>query len=336
MALFSTQHIKLRGISVTVPSKIVSNFDLNYLTDQEKKTLANTTGIEKRRIAGEHETAADLCIHATRRMMGSLGWSPEEIEILVFVSQTPDYSIPGSSMFIQHELGLSKSCMAIDVNQGCSGYVYGLSIIAALMSSGKIKKGILLVGDTLTKTIAKDDKSLIPVFSDAGSCTTLEWDQTAEPMHFNLQSDGSGYDKIIIRKGGARSTNQADSPFLFMNGQDIFNFGLKEVATNISSLLESQNCNIGNIDYFVMHQANLLLNETIRKKVGMDLNQTLYSLKDYGNTSCATIPVSIAANAQKLQNVNAQVLLAGFGVGLSWGSALINFDHVKCLEIDEL
>jgi 3-oxoacyl-[acyl-carrier-protein] synthase III len=336
MALFSSQHIKISGISVTVPSKIVSNFDLNYLTDQQKKTLVNTTGIENRRIAGEQETASDLCIRSANKAIGSLGWDPKEIEILVFVTQTPDYSIPGSSMFIQHELGLSKNCIAIDINQGCSGYVYGLSIISAMMSSGKIKKGLLLVGDTLTKTIAKDDQSLIPVFSDAGSCTALEWNPAAKPMHFNLQSDGSGYDKIIIRKGGARSSNQADSPFLFMNGQDIFNFGLKEVASNISTLLETQNCDISNIDYFVMHQANLLLNETIRKKIGVDINKTFYSLKEYGNTSCASIPVSIAANAQNLQNVNAEFLLAGFGVGLSWGSALINFDHVKCLELNEL
>lgn len=339
MALFSVEHVKISGISVTVPSKAESNLDLDYLSDQEKQSLIKTTGIAERRIASDGLTAVDLSIHSAQKLLKSLNWNAEEIGLLVFVTQTPDHTIPGSSMYIQNQLGLPKTCITLDINQGCAGYVFGLSIIGAMMDNTGIDKGLLLVGDTLTKTIAKDDHSLIPIFSDAASCTALERMEGAEPMFFNLQSDGSGYDKIIVKNGGARVPN-IDGSFacnLYMNGQDIFNFGLKEVAPNIQILLDEYTIDKSEIDYFVMHQANWLLNETIRKKIGISEDRTLYSLKTYGNTSSASIPVSIADNACKLGfNRNLKILLAGFGVGLSWGSAVVNFNNVKCLEIDEL
>lgn len=337
MAIFSVKHINIVGLSAVVPKSIESNVDLNHLSESEKKDLIITTGIESRRIADSKTTAADLCIRSAQYLLNELGWPPNEIDILIFVSQTPDYTIPGSSMFIQQSLGLPNTCISIDINQGCAGYVYGLSVISSMMSSGGLKKGLLLVGDTITKTIAKNDLSLIPIFSDAGSCTALEFsDSTVSKMLFNLQTDGSGFDKIIVKEGGARTPCVGNNCYLQMNGQDIFNFGLREVAPNISALLNEFGINKGEIDYFVMHQANLLLNETIRKKLGVEPNQTLYSLKEYGNTSCVSIPVTIAANSVKInKRPQMKMLLAGFGVGLSWGSAIIDLNKIKCLEIDE-
>jgi len=231
-------------------------------------------------------------------------------------------------------LGLSKNCIALDINQGCAGYVYGLSVITSMMQSGKLKKGLLLVGDTLSKVIAEDDISLKPIFSDAGTCTALEYGSDGS-MEFNLQTDGGGFEYIIVKNGGARNPKATDC-HLYMNGQDVFNFALQEVVPNVESLLASQNKNADSIDFLVMHQANILLNESIRKRLKVDERKTLYSLRNYGNTSCATIPVSIAANSEKLVGQDSiQFLLVGFGVGLSWGSVLVNTKGTKILKIDE-
>lgn len=336
MAIFSVPNIRFRAVSAVVPPKVESNWDLVNYSDQEKKSIISTTGIEKRRIAESGITAADLCIQSAEKILQELKIDRSEIDILVFVSQTPDHLIPGSSMFIQQKLGLSNSCIALDINQGCAGYVYGLSVIASMMHSAKLRKGLLLVGDTITKTISPDDRSLVPIFSDAGSCTLLEFTSLTRPMSFNLQTDGSGFDKIIINGGGSRVPTDVGNSYLQMNGQDIFDFGLKEVAANIQTLCTKINSNPKGIDYFVMHQANMLLNETIRKKLEILPERTLYSLKDYGNTSCASIPVTLAANAMELnKNAHAAMLLSGFGVGLSWGSVLIGFEFLKCFEIDE-
>ncbi len=337
MAIFSIEHIKINGLSVVVPKFSESNFDLTGLGEDEKRTLVETTGIENRRIADHSTTAADLCICAAKKLLKELNWDPNEVEILVFITQTPDYQIPGSSMFIQKELGLPKTCLCIDINQGCAGYVYGLSVIASMMNSGKLKKGLLLVGDTITRTIDKKNTALVPIFSDAGSGTALEFSETIESkMFFNLQTDGSGFDKIILKEGGARFPAANDPCGLQMNGQDIFNFGLKEVAPNVSVLLNEFGLSHQKIDYFVMHQANLLLNETIRKKLEIESHKTLYSLREYGNTSCASIPVTIVANAKALNKQPVlKFLLAGFGVGLSWGSVVLDLDQIKCLQIDE-
>jgi 3-oxoacyl-[acyl-carrier-protein] synthase-3 len=333
VAIFSVEHTKLAGLSVVVPPAVSSNYDLP-LTEAEKTNLIKTIGIETRRIANENTTAADLCIQAAERLLAELNWKKEEVDALVFVTQTPDYTIPGSSMFIQHQLGLGSHCLALDINQGCAGYVYGLSVITSLLSAGKLKKGLLLVGDTITKTIAKNDVSLIPVFSDAGSCTAIEYTLEPNPILFNLQTDGAGFDKIIIHGGGARLALDQSNGYLYMNGQDIFNFGLRMVAPNIQALLSNFQTDVAEIDYFVMHQANLLLNETIRKRLNIAPNKTLYSLREYGNTSSVSIPVTLAANAPVWNNPGPQkFLFSGFGVGLSWGSALVDLNHITCLPI---
>lgn len=334
MAIFSINNIKLGAISAIVPQTIHKNMDIDSLTEEEKKVLISTTGIETRRIAESNVTAADLCIAASKKVLDDLSIDRKEIDVLIFVSQTPDYTIPGSSMFIQQQLGLPMDCISIDINQGCAGYVYGLSVISSMMSSGHLRKGLLLVGDTITKTISNNDRSLVPIFSDAGSCTLLEFSNHAGPMHFNLQTDGTGYDKIIVKGSGARIPIDHSNGYLYMNGQDIFNFGLKEVGPNIEALLLAKHIDKDKIDYFVMHQANMLLNETIRKKSKIPQEKTLYSLKDYGNTSCATIPVTISAHSAHI-NKNTNLLLTGFGVGLSWGSVFLQTNDLRCLQIDE-
>lgn len=327
MAFLQISDVQISGLSVTVPKNVESNSELTGFSPEEAEHLKKVTGIHSRRIATENQTASSLCLEAARALLIKQQWIAADIEILVFVSQTPDHTIPGSATLLQHQLGLSASCISLDINQGCSGYVYGLSVISAMMSSGKLKKGLLLVGDTISKTLASNDKSTVPIFSDAGSATTLEYSENADPLFFNLQSNGEKFKAIF------KPSNQP----LQMSGHEVYYFGLKEVPKNVNELLENAAVEKKDIDYFVFHQANLLLNEGIRRKLNLEKEKVPYSLREYGNSSCATIPLTLAHSlANQLRNKKHKYLLSGFGVGLSWGSAIINISDIVCLDIIEV
>lgn len=351
MACFSVAHTRIRGLAASVPKAIARNADLDLLPEKERERLVKTTGIVQRRIAPADLCASDLCHAAAQSVMAGLGWSPDSVDAVVFVTQTPDFLVPGTATQLQQRLGLGKSTLALDINQGCAGYVYGLSIAAALVATGGIKRALLLVGDTITHTLSQMDQSTVPIFSDAGSATALEFDPAAPPMHFNLQSDGSGHQAICIPEGGARQPLHAGSldmqPFgtgvsragvhLVMEGLDIFNFAISEVPPNVRALLSYAGQDPAGIDHFVFHQANLLLNEMIRKKLALPVEKVPYSLADYGNTSCATVPVTMASQlAPTLRTTPQRLLLSGFGVGLSWGSALVELPVLYCPPMIEL
>lgn len=316
MAFIRTQNVRIAGVSAAIPKNQESNLDLPNLSKESIDLLIQTTGINSRRIAPKSLTTSEMCFTSAEKLLKELNWDRSEIEILILVTQTPDQPIPGSSMMLQERLGLPKSCMAMDLNQGCAGYVYGLSTIMSLMSASKLKKGLLLVGDTITHLLDQTDQSTVPIFSDAGTATALEIDLTAHDAIFNLQTDGKGYHAIQQKRGECMT----------MNGHDVFHFGLKEVVPNIKSTLEESEMEIDQIDHFIFHQANKLLNESIRKKLKIASEKVPYTLNEFGNTSCATIPITLVKSLGKeLQSSSKTCLLSGFGVGLSWGSGIVNF-----------
>lgn len=351
MACFSIQNVRLAGISASLPAQEQDNAELELLTERERGQLLKTVGIRTRRIAPAGMCASDLCVAAAERLLQSLNWKAEAVEALVYVTQTPDHSIPGTATQIHERLGLPKSALALDINQGCAGYVYGLSTLAALLATGGFQKALLLVGDTITHVLSPQDKSTVPIFSDAGSATALEFAPGAAPMHFNLQSDGKGYQAICTPEGGTRKPMGPDShtiteqegglmrapAHMAMRGLDIFNFALREVAPNLKELLAFAKRDISDPDHFVFHQANLLLNESIRKKLRIPREKTPYTLPHFGNTSCATIPVTLVDQLSDKLRSGAQTLaLSGFGVGLSWGSALVQTEALACPPMLEL
>ena len=185
MACFSIQNVRLAGISASLPAQEQDNAELELLTERERGQLLKAVGIRTRRIAPAGMCASDLCVAAAERLLQSLNWKAEAVEALVYVTQTPDHSIPGTATQIHERLGLPKSALALDINQGCAGYVYGLSTLAALLATGGFQKALLLVGDTITHVLSPQDKSTVPIFSDAGSATALEFAPGAAPMHFN-------------------------------------------------------------------------------------------------------------------------------------------------------
>ncbi len=350
MACFQIQQVQIRGIAAAVPQQKASNHTLELLPERERQQFVRTTGIEWRRIAGPEVCASDLCFRAAHDLMASLEWDPQSIDVLLFVTQSPDLLLPGTASQLQVRLGLGKHVVGIDLNQGCAGYVYGLSVLASMLAGGHLRRGLLLVGDTITHSLSQEDKSTVPIFSDAGSATALEFSPDAAAMTFNLQTDGLGYQAICIPEGGSRvpfsKAGLAMQDFgsgirrsgldLAMQGLDVFNFALAEVAPNIRAMLEYAETEITTPDAFVFHQANLLLNESIRRKMELPAEKVPYSLREFGNTSSATIPVTLVhCLAAQLRTQSTSLVLSGFGVGLSWGSALVHLPPLVCLPMIE-
>ncbi len=345
MALFTIPGVRITGIASAVPSQVYENRDYDLIPEKDLGLFIKTVGVEKRRVAPKGMTTSDLCEAAAGRLISELGWSPGDIELIIFISQSRDYLIPATAGILQHKLGLPKTCMALDISLGCSGYVYGLSVMASQMKLGGIKKGLLLVGDVSTQTTGYRDKSTFPLFGDGGTATALELDDAAAPMVFNLQTDGSGYQAIIIPDGGIRNLVTLESfreekitegiernrLHIALDGMQVFQFSLREVPPNIRTLMQEAGCTMDDVDYFILHQANRLMNESIRKKLGIPDEKCPYSIGEYGNTSSASIPLTIShALNERLQRENAKLVFSGFGVGLSWGSVYLETDRIAC------
>lgn len=340
---FSTVHnISIEALAAAVPAHTEDNLELQLLSEKERELFVKTVGIRYRKIASETTTASDLCFACAEDLFSKKVVNRSEIKVLIFITQTPDYLIPNTASILQHKLGLQKDCIAFDVNLGCSGFVYGLNLAASLLTSIAEGKALLLVGDVSTKVISLRDKSVVPLFSDAGSATVLA-KKTNKVMQFNLQTDGAEYDDIIIPDGGMRNKISSNSlqeneveasnfraPIhMKLDGIRIFNFALREVAPNIKALCEIAGKTQNEIDFFVLHQANRLMLESVRKKLGVEETKVPYSLYDFGNTSSASIPLTMVVNLrEELVNRKLNFLLSGFGVGLSWGSVLFETENV--------
>lgn len=351
MAAFSVNDIAIRGISCCVPKNKERNVDLDILTQEEIQKFIEATGIEERRIATKEICTSDLCCEAAEKLIKDLNWQKDEIEILVFVSQTADYILPVSAAILQDRLGFSTNCIAFDVPLGCSGYVYGISIIAGMMKAAGLKKGMLLAGDTSSKLVSKTDKSTVPLFGDGGSATAFEFDVNAESLLFDLGTDGSGYKTIIINDGGSRNRINSDSLLyetispgiernacqLILDGMDVFGFGISQAPKTVNKLIEKFEIDKDAIDHFVFHQANLMMNKMIVKKLKLPAEKVPYTLKEFGNTSSTTIPLTIVAELKEnLTDTSKDLIICGFGVGLSWGTAKIRLNNVVISDLIEI
>lgn len=325
--------------------------DYDKVSDQEKKLLIKTTGIAERRVAGREICASDLCFEAAKELIKKLAWTTDSIDALIFVSQSGDYYLPATSIVLQKRLELSENVIAFDVNLGCSGYVYGLQILSSLMQNGSIKRGLLLAGDVSTYSTNVNDKSSYPIFGDSGSATALEFSETGARSFFTSQSDGSGFESIIIKGGGTRNKIHENSLQdievepgicrnelnLILNGIDIFKFSVKKVPNDIQQVLEFSQNDKADIDYYILHQANKIINETIRKKLKLVPEKVPYSLEKFGNTSSGSIPLTMQVSLkEQLETQKLKLLLSGFGVGLSWGSAIIETENLCIPDLIEI
>ena len=264
------------------------------------------------------------------------------IDFLVFVSQTPDYRLPATAPLLQHRLGLPNTTAAFDVNLGCSGYVYGLSIAYAFAAQKEVRRVLLLVGDTPSKFVSQKDKTTGILFGDGGTATIIEKKADGGPACFSLNSDGSGKDALKIESGGYRNQSSPETlrmiehedgstrrqEDLTMDGASIFNFTIREVPKDISTLIAHAGLSLEQIDYIIYHQANRFITDHLTKKLKYSLEKIPYSLGKYGNTTCLTIPLTIASElADEIRTDSKKVVLSGFGIGLSWATAVLELKN---------
>lgn len=325
------------GIEYTLPPDILSNDILaeEYKTWSSDK-IAKKTGITDRHIAGKGITAADLGIEAARKLIGSERVKKEEIDFLIFVTQTPDYILPPSACMIQDALGLSKRCGSFDINLGCSGFVYGLLVASGLVDSGIAKNVMLVTAETYSKHINKRDKSTRTLFGD-GAAATLIGSGGIRIGSFDYGTDGSGKDLLIIPAGGARKEKSDSTGVerdydgnircennLFMDGPGILDFTLREVPNSIERLLKKERLDRSSVDLYVFHQANEYILRVLQRKMDIEDKRFYVGLKKVGNTVSASIPIALKMAAEEgLLEEKKRVLLCGFGVGLSWGTTIL-------------
>ena len=352
MANFSINNIQMKGIAVAVPKTKKVNLDNAYFSKEDVEKFIATTGVSEFRIADKTTTTSDLGFEAAQQLISEMNIDTNDIDVLIFVSQTPDYlNIPNTAPLLQNKLGLPRTCLAFDLPLGCSGFVYGLSTIASYMQNPAFKKGLLICGDTPSKIVGNEDKSATLLFGDATAAILLEREESNSIMHFSLGSDGSGYKAIIINDGGARNPFNENSLALVdygdgikrnqcelaLDGMDVFSFGITEAPKSVKELMAFADINTEAIDFAVFHQANKMMNEMIRKKLKLEIEKVPYSLDKFGNTSSASIPVTMVTELKnQLRNGKNKLLFCGFGVGLSWGSCYLTTENLTILDLIEI
>lgn len=352
MSFQKINNVRIDGIAACVPAKIEENAELEMFSVQEDyDKFVAMTGIERRRIVSEGICASDMCYAAAEKLISDLKWEKSEINCLVFVSQTPDYKLPATACVLQSRLGLAKDCMSFDISLGCSGWVYGLTVVASIISAGGNKKALLLVGDTVSTTKSPLDKSTYPLFGDAGTATALSFDNNATAISSCLYTDGGNYEAIMIEDGGARNPFNSESLEVkefengikrnrlqsILDGSSVFTFGISKAPQSVNNLIEHFEIEKDNVDYFVFHQANMLMNEKIRTKLKLQEEKVPYILNDFGNTSSTSIPLTIVVKLRnELENAKRKIIACGFGVGLSWGAIAFDLENVICSELIEI
>ncbi|MFM7596618.1 MAG: 3-oxoacyl-ACP synthase III family protein [Flavobacteriales bacterium] len=333
------RNTKIDAIYACVPDREVLTAEYDLFSEEEARLFSKNTGIFARRVAPDDLTCSDLCYAAAEVLLTDFD-AANDIDLLVFVSQSPDYFLPATSILLQERLGLRDTCMAFDVNLGCSGYVYGLQIVGQFIQSGAVRKALLLVGDKSTVSTSFQDKSTYPLFGDAGTATLLSFSDNSSPMFFNTGTDGSGKNAIIIEGGHSRNPygtyseelmeyngNKHSKSHLHLEGIDIFNFALSRVPHSIMEVLGQANKSINEVDYLVLHQANGLITKALSRKLSIPLNQCLSSIERFGNTSSASIPLTLVSNRNEIEGKKeVSLVFSGFGVGFSWSSVCGTMD----------
>tara|TARA_B000000475_G_C15995931_1_gene446921 strand:+ start:1171 stop:2148 length:978 start_codon:yes stop_codon:yes gene_type:complete len=320
--------VNIQNISYYLPEIVETNDDLhrdNPEWDIEK--ITEKTGILKRYKSDKNQTALDMGYLSAKELLRD--FDSESIDSLIFVTQSPDYILPTSACILQDKLNLPSHCLAFDINLGCSGFVYALSVAGSLIETGLSDNTIIICSDTYSKYIHSSDRTNRPIFSDGASAVVLSKSKDNNLGPFIFGTDGSGFDSLIVRQGGARgmnSENQQYEKVLDMKGSDVFLFTMNRIPKTVKQLINKAGLDIEDIDLFVFHQASRLVIDNLRRSIDIKKDKVFTNYENIGNTVSATIPIALkdAEDQGKLKNGD-KVMLIGFGVGLSWGAAILNW-----------
>ncbi len=347
------QNAKIVGMHATVPPHRHSFVETPapLFTQEEAQKIADSTGIVARHILPPHLCASDMCVAAAERLLDSLTWPAESVDILIFVSQDQDYALPASACLMQRRLGLPQTAACFDISLGCSGFVYATWIASQLLNSSSAKRALVLCGDTSSRHLVENDKGTHPLFGDAGVATAIEYDPQWPDSYAVLGTDGTGGEHIAVKAGGRRQPHMPNADGttptldeqgykdtrLHLNGAAVFSFTLKVVPKLVKDVLATAQCEISDIDMAVMHQANGFILEHLRKKAKIDADKFVIDMAEFGNTSSASIPLAIChAIPDVFVQKRQKALLAGFGVGWSWGAIIADMQFIATPQVSEI
>ena len=352
MAILKFTNVGISALAACVPSRVIDNYKYTeHFPEEEVCKVVDKIGVFERRFVDDKTCASDLCFAAAERLFKDNSINREEIDLVVFVSQTPDYRMPATSILLQERLGLPMSTIAFDVNLGCSGFLYGLSIVYSFMERSGLRKALLLDGETRSKVYSPKDRQAAFIFGDAGVAALIERDEKFGESHFSLNSDGSRGELIMIPGGGYRNMSSAETlrervvdeygnirtdEHGYMKGGDVFNFVISEIPKDIKRLCVETSNDIADMDYYIFHQANNFINSYIAKKMKLDTSKIPSTIHKYGNTSSVSVPLTIVSELQGKLCGRKQLMLSAFGVGMAWATAIVPFVDCKISDIVEL
>ena len=349
--------LKFKGVGITamaaaVPTRVIENLKYTeFFPEDQVKEVVEKVGIYERRVADAETCSSDLCFAAAQKLIADNQINRDEIDLLVFISQTPDYRMPATSITLQHRLGLSNSCIAFDVNLGCSAFIYGMSVVYGMMQAGTIRKALILDGETRSKVYSPRDRRSAFIFGDGGVAALVERDVKFGETTFSLNSDGSRADLIMIKAGGYRHMSSAESVVEhvvdaygnmrsdeqgYMKGGDVFNFVIREIPRDIKKTLAEVGKQVDEIDYFCFHQANNFINAYIAKKMKLDTKRIPHTIEKYGNTSSVSVPLTIVSELKGQLEGKKTLLLSAFGVGMTWATGIVSFVDTRISDIVEV
>lgn len=329
----------IKAISCYLPERVVTNEELlEEFPEWSVEKVAAKVGVNTRHLAAQNETAGDMAEKAARKLFEEYSVQPSKIDFLLLCTQSPDYFLPSTACLLQHRLGLPTSCGAFDYNLGCSGCIYGLAVAKSLITAGIARNVLLLTAETYNKYLHPSDKSNRSIFGDGAAACLVSTDGFAEIGEFVFGTDGSGADHLIVKTGASRQKEKTGQfvqddeghtwydDYLYMNGGAIFNFTLEAVPTMVGQLLEKNKLQKDEIDYYIFHQANKFMLNTIRKVCALPKDKFYINLEETGNTVSSTVLMGLKDCQDKgMVKEGMRVMVTGFGVGLSWGGTVLKF-----------
>lgn len=331
---------KIEAIEYVLPSRVVSNEELaNRFPNYDFSKFEDKVGIKYRCWAQENETALDLAIRACEKLFDRV--DKQKIDYVIYCTQSPEFYLPTTACILQDRLGLRTDIGAFDYNLGCSGFVYGISMAKALIASDQCTNVLLVTAETYSKYIHPNDKSNLAIFGDAAAATLITKSEKNAVGNFLFGTDGSGWDKLIVKNGAGKNDKQIDAPLcvygsdneytdnhLYMNGPEIFNFTSARIPNFTEQVLHKNGKGKEEVDFFVLHQANEFMLNFLRKKMQVDKDRFYIDMKYGGNTVSNTIPIALKRLSESLDTVvSKKIVIVGFGVGLSWAGGLIDLDN---------
>ena len=350
MSQLTINNVRIAGMSACVPATVEDNRTLPiYKDESEALKVIASTGIERHHKVDDGVTASDLSVKAVAGLLQQLGWESQDVDCFAYVCTSRDYIAPQTSCVLQDRLNLRSDCCVFDLPFGCSGWVYGMSIVASMMSHGTLKRAILVAAETNTKNRNPRDTTVRPLFGDAATATALEFDlEKSRPMNFMFGVDGAGFDAVWAPYGGMRNPVTPEaleekevSPGVFrrgvdmiVNGMDVFGFAIKQPPRSIKELIETFKIDVETVDLLLLHQANKFIDEKIRKAIKIPAEKTPYCLEEYGNVTSASIPLTMVSRCrERLSEGMNHCIACGFGVGLAWASMEFYAGDVKVTEV---